>query len=100
VEDATIQNVQGLSQLNRQLLLQRGAVGEPIHRLRDASKKVATMTSVVSQLKTTLDKAKEDPSDSTTCLTVEQAEQPFELEKDPLFQYVVASIVKIIQRHK
>ncbi|KAK3816668.1 MAG: WD40-repeat-containing domain protein [Benniella sp.] len=33
VEEATIQDVQGLSQINRKLLEQRGAVGGPIQRL-------------------------------------------------------------------
>jgi WD40 repeat protein len=50
VKDASIQDVQGLSQLNKRLLKQRGAVGEPVHRLREASKAVATMASVVSKL--------------------------------------------------
>jgi len=31
VKDATIQDVQGLSQLDKQLLTQRGAVGESVH---------------------------------------------------------------------
>jgi hypothetical protein len=52
MKDATIEDVQGLSQLNRKLLKQRGAVGEPSDRLREAGKKVATMVSVVSQLRT------------------------------------------------
>jgi len=51
VENTLIQDVHGLSQLNLQLLKQRGAVGEPFVRLREASKKVMNMTSVVSTLK-------------------------------------------------
>jgi hypothetical protein len=40
-----------LSQLNKQLLRQRGAIGEPEYLLHEAGKKVATMASVVSRLK-------------------------------------------------
>ncbi|KAF9348693.1 hypothetical protein BGX34_002290, partial [Mortierella sp. NVP85] len=43
--------VQGLSDLSKRLLKQRGATGEPGVRLREASKKVMRMTSVVSKLK-------------------------------------------------
>jgi len=43
VTGAIIQDVHGLSHLNEQLLRQRGAVGEPIHRLQEASKKLTTM---------------------------------------------------------
>jgi len=51
LEDACVQGVQGLSDLNRRLLKQRGATGEPNLRLREASKKVMSMASVVSNLK-------------------------------------------------
>jgi len=51
VTDASIENVRGLSQLNKQLLKQRGAIGEPEDLLHEAGKKVATMASVVSKLK-------------------------------------------------
>ncbi|KAF9347017.1 hypothetical protein BGX34_003465, partial [Mortierella sp. NVP85] len=51
VTDADIQDVQGLSQLNKQLLKQRGAIGEPAHRFRDASKRLTSMASMVSKLK-------------------------------------------------
>jgi len=51
VEDTCVQDVQGLSHLNRRLLKQRGATGEPNLRLRDAGKNVVYMTSVVSKLK-------------------------------------------------
>jgi WD40 repeat protein len=52
VKDARIQDVKGLSHLNAGLLKQRGAVGDPVTRLglREASKKVIAMTSVVSRL--------------------------------------------------
>jgi WD40 repeat protein len=48
---ATVQGVRGLSQLNKQLLKQRGAVGKPEYQLYTASKKLIAMASVVSMLK-------------------------------------------------
>ncbi|KAG0199615.1 hypothetical protein BGX31_004259, partial [Mortierella sp. GBA43] len=49
--DATIQDVRGLSQVNEQLLKQRGALGEPLHRLREASKKLTSMASALFKFK-------------------------------------------------
>ncbi|KAK3823023.1 MAG: WD40-repeat-containing domain protein [Benniella sp.] len=49
-KDTLIQGVHGLSQVNKQLLMQRGAKGEPFDRLHEASKKVTQMVSVVSAL--------------------------------------------------
>jgi hypothetical protein len=53
VTETSIQDVQGLSQLNKRLLEQRGAVGKPLHadRMRETSDKVLSMVSVVSALK-------------------------------------------------
>jgi hypothetical protein len=51
VKGASIQDVRGLASLHKQLLKQRGAVGEPENLFRETGKKLATMTSVVSQLK-------------------------------------------------
>ncbi|KAF9348624.1 hypothetical protein BGX34_002329, partial [Mortierella sp. NVP85] len=51
VTGASIEDARGLSQLNKQLLRQRGAIGEPGHLLHEVGKKVATMASVVSKLK-------------------------------------------------
>jgi hypothetical protein len=48
---AIVHGVQGLSYPHKQLLDQRGVVGEPVHRLREAVKKVASLTSVVSRFK-------------------------------------------------
>jgi hypothetical protein len=50
VVDTLIQDVHGSSQLDMQLLKQRGAMGEPFVRLREASKKVMSMASVISTL--------------------------------------------------
>jgi WD40 repeat protein len=51
VKDACVQDVQGLNDLSKRLLKQRGAMGEPSIRLREASKKVMRMASVVAKLK-------------------------------------------------
>jgi WD40 repeat protein len=55
VTGATIQDVRGLSVISMQLLKQRGAIGEPEHLLRKGSKKLITMSSVVSILKQSSD---------------------------------------------
>ncbi|KAK3828965.1 MAG: WD40-repeat-containing domain protein [Benniella sp.] len=70
----SIQDAQGLSQLNKQLLVQRGVVGEPVNRLREVGKKVATMASVVSKLKTHSVKTEEDPVSASVFL-MDQLEQ-------------------------
>ncbi|KAK3824987.1 MAG: WD40-repeat-containing domain protein [Benniella sp.] len=51
VTDAIIQDVKELSHVNKKLLKQRGAIGEPVHRFREAGKKLIGMTSMVSKLK-------------------------------------------------
>ena len=51
VTGASIQDVQGLSQLNAQLLKQRGTVGEPVSVLRETGKKLVSMAAVASKLK-------------------------------------------------
>jgi len=51
VSGASIQDVRGLTSLNKQLLKQRSAVGEPVNLFHEASKKVITMASVVSQMR-------------------------------------------------
>jgi len=62
---ASIQGSRGLTTLNKQLLKQRGAIGEPEHLLRETIKKVATMASVVSKLKETSEGTAEDSSSDT-----------------------------------
>ncbi|KAF9365292.1 hypothetical protein BGX34_010598 [Mortierella sp. NVP85] len=49
--NASIQDASGLSERNKQLLKQRGAEGEPLHRLREARKKLISMASVASELR-------------------------------------------------
>jgi len=69
---ASIQDVRGLTLLNKQLLEQRGAIGEPIHRtMKEPGKKVLSMVSVVSKLK----QPAESDSSSTTSFPMEQPEQ-------------------------
>jgi hypothetical protein len=51
VTDALVQDVRGLTSFNKQLLRQRGAIGEPERLLREASKKLMSMASVVSKSK-------------------------------------------------
>ncbi|KAK3824946.1 MAG: WD40-repeat-containing domain protein [Benniella sp.] len=94
VTGAIVQDVQGLSELNKQLLKQRGAVGEPSNPLRDASKKVATMASVVSQLVTASDNAVEERS--PTAVSVEHLEQRAEQATDPLVREILAAVVRDI----
>ena len=99
VTEADIQDVQGLSQLNKQLLKQRGAVGEPVHRLRENIQKVASMASVVSKLKDQSDTTEEDPA-STASASVELLEQWLEQARGPICQEIVAAIVKTIHGYK
>jgi len=79
VTDAAIHDVQGLSQVNRQLLKQRGAIGEPVHRFREASNKLIGMASVLSNLKTPSTKMAVDPI--SIGASVEQLRQKFEQAK-------------------
>lgn len=51
VTGMSMQDVRGLSQPNKQLLRQRGAVGDPEMQLREVGKKVTAMASVMSKLK-------------------------------------------------
>jgi hypothetical protein len=78
MKDATIQDVQGLSQLNRKLLKQRGAVGEPADRLREAGKKVTTMVSVVAKLKGASESAAVEGPSFPGSDAIKELEQKFE----------------------
>jgi WD40 repeat protein len=46
-----LQDAQGLSRSNKELLRQRKAIGEPGNRFRDAAKKLTSLASVISKLK-------------------------------------------------
>ncbi|KAK3823306.1 MAG: WD40-repeat-containing domain protein [Benniella sp.] len=50
VTGASIQGVHGLTSVNKQLLKQRGAIGEPKNVLRDTIKRLLVMASVTSRL--------------------------------------------------
>lgn len=62
VEGTSIQDAGGLSQLNRELLKQRGAVGEPVDVLREASKKVVNMAFALSKFQSGKSNIVEDVS--------------------------------------
>ncbi|KAK3820412.1 MAG: WD40-repeat-containing domain protein [Benniella sp.] len=94
VRGATIQDAQGLSHLNKQLLEQRGAAGGPAHCLREAGQKLVTMASVVSELKNPSDRTEQDPG-STIGVSVKLSEQWSEQARS--YQGLVASIDKTIQ---
>ncbi|CAO3568767.1 unnamed protein product [Mortierella alpina] len=49
--DTIIQGMQGLSEVNRRLLQQRGSIGEPSSRLRDASRKASNVAYAISKFK-------------------------------------------------
>ncbi|KAK3811100.1 MAG: WD40-repeat-containing domain protein [Benniella sp.] len=93
MNEATIQDVQGLSQLNRKLLKQRGAVGDATDRLREASKKVTTMVSVATKPKASSEITVEEPS-YTISYMVKGLERKFgqtlQQAKDSLIQVLVA----------
>jgi hypothetical protein len=81
LEDTLIQDVHGLSQLNRQLLKQRGAAGDPFG-LREASKKVASMVSVISTLKQSSSEVEQDSIPPTGPLVEEPENQEEEERND------------------
>jgi WD40 repeat protein len=74
VTDTMIRGVRGLSQLNKQLLKQRGAVGEPFVRERGEVSKVISMVSVVSAFKQTAGETRQD-SETSGHLPTGQLEQ-------------------------
>ncbi|KAK3805366.1 MAG: hypothetical protein J3Q66DRAFT_446011 [Benniella sp.] len=80
LKGACVQDVQGLSDINKRLLKQRGATGEPTVRLRETSKKVMTMASVVSKLKSPASNTEGSDSLSTSLAIsfTEHSEQPSE----------------------
>jgi len=79
--EALIQDVRGLSQLNKQLLKQRGALGEPFVRLREMSKKLIGMASAVSGLKKPSSRMVPD-SGSSPVHSVAVSEKPEDEEHD------------------
>jgi len=72
-EDACIQDVDGLSHANRRLLKQRGAVGEPNNRLREAGRKLAIMGNVASKFMAAA--RKERSASSSSALSAAPSEQ-------------------------
>jgi len=78
VTGASIQDVRGLTSLNKQLLKQRGAKDEPENLLREASKKLITMASVVSQMRQPSGGMVPDSSSPITNISDEQPQQQAE----------------------
>jgi WD40 repeat protein len=81
VAGASIQDVDGLTQLNKELLKQRGAVGEPGHLFHKKNKKVITMASVITRLRQPSDEVVQDSS-SSAVPTSEQTDQRVEETDD------------------
>jgi len=81
VTGASIQDVHGLTSLNKQLLKQRGVVGEPENLFREASKKLITMASVVSKMRGPADGMVQD-SASMAIISDEQAQQSAEQQDE------------------
>ena len=96
VMDTDIQGALGLNQLNRQLLKQRGAIGEPIHRLREASFQLVAMSHVTSKLKAITDKAEEDAAAQASA-SEGQLEQRIEHVKDPRLRGVLSAFARVLQ---
>ncbi|KAG0201236.1 hypothetical protein BGX31_003857, partial [Mortierella sp. GBA43] len=83
VTGATIQDARGLSLLNKQLLKQRGAKGEPESLLMEKSKKLVAMASVLSKLREPMESTSEQQqTSSTTQLPREQVELEVEQPDD------------------
>jgi hypothetical protein len=84
LEGACVQDVQGLNNLDKRFLKQRGATGEPSVRLREASKKVMRMTSVVSKLKSSsgTDALHLSPASTATSF-MRHSGEPTEQARDP-----------------
>jgi hypothetical protein len=78
---ASIQDVQGLTPINTRLLKQRGAIGDPVHILRDASNKLVSMASVLSKLKRSPDRGVQGSHPSTTMPLMGTSEQLEHVDK-------------------
>jgi WD40 repeat protein len=96
VKDTIIQDVQGLSQLNKQLLKQRGAEGDPADRFCEVNENVMKMASVVTKIEATSNEAAQDPSSSRPGISMEQLERRVEQVTDPLLRGLVAAFVRDI----
>jgi hypothetical protein len=97
VKGVTIQGGQGLSQLDKRLLMQRGAVTELVNRLREIRKKFAVMTSVVSKVPS---ENVVEESDMTVSEMAGKSQQQAEQVKDPLLHSILSGFVKGINGHK
>jgi hypothetical protein len=97
VMGTTIQDTQGLSRLNKQLLRQRGAVGNPADHFHEASEKVLRMATVVSKLKTASSEPIDDPaSKPTTYISLDLINQQVQEEGNPLLRGILEAFVQNI----
>ncbi|KAG0216951.1 hypothetical protein BGX31_000395 [Mortierella sp. GBA43] len=97
LEGATIQGAQGLTTLNKRLLKQRKAVGEPEDRMFGAMEKVVKMVSVVSTLQSAFGRTIEDAA-SNPGVTVDQNElQQTRESRRPEIRDAVAALVKALK---
>lgn len=81
VTGAMLQDAQGLSQLNIQLLKQRGAMDVPVLTIRDSGRKMTSMVSVASKPQTQAGKLGEDLFPVAN--PMEHSEQQTALAQDP-----------------
>ncbi len=89
--DTAIQGVQGLSQVNKKLLQQRGAVGEPASRLGETSQRAMSVAAAVSKFKAPLNRKTVDtlPSAQSHSAAISSA-NPMPLANDQhLFSHLV-----------
>jgi hypothetical protein len=97
VRGSNFQGTNGLNKLNTRLLMQRGAIGEPNDILQEATKKLASMASVISKMKTPAVAAASrnapalDPSTFMEQLK-HQLKQRAEETQDPLVQSVITAL--------
>jgi hypothetical protein len=99
VKKANVQDVKGLSPLDTRLLKQRGCIGEPMSRLREAGKKLTDMASVISNLRTPVGTAVDshtlDPG-----ATDGQLSQWVEQTNDLMVQSILAKFAQDIKGYK
>ena len=88
----SIQGARGLTALNKQLLRQRGAIGEPERLLRETGKKI-TMVPVVSKLKETSEGTAE-ASSPVANPPMDHPEQPNQHVEHPLDSAKIKEVIK------
>jgi hypothetical protein len=82
VSDAIIQDAQGLSELNRHLLRQRGTVGEPFNQFRNAGRRLTSLAATLNKFRMAARTAAASGAPIVASSIVEEPVQ--ELEKGPV----------------